>query len=417
MLLGMAVAVAERRGPDLHPWVSSSLDLRSPKARKHMESLMPPCVAQNAKSQHWEDRMVFLPLRCMRGGMPGTFVELGAYTGIELSNTYMLERCFDYNGVLIEGSPSNYAQLVQSGRRAKMVHSAVCPGSKDGFVNFTATGGDFSGEPALRNAHTQKRRNARTSRQIARLDAGSVTLVPCKSLKRLLDEAGYGQIDVLFLDVEGAEGKVLSSVDVARFAMVVMEAVDGERHRREVEPLLLRAGFRRERRLEAHAYGEYNPVYVRTHGGQAPIMTARCINCAAIPSCRARFERPWNATTAQEESTLPLAVRAGARLPLPAHARHAGNYEGLDDHRAESRVPQPSQPAPVPRAAPRAEAAPPAVDTAGAPPLRRSPATLTVSPQHPFYSVLASRLMTLACVAVLAIAVCYVCHTRDRGAV
>ena len=33
------------------------------------------------------------------------FVELGAFRGIELSNTYMYERCFGWSGVLIEGNP------------------------------------------------------------------------------------------------------------------------------------------------------------------------------------------------------------------------------------------------------------------------------------------------------------------------
>ena len=87
-------------GADLHPWVAGTKELRSVHGRAKLDGLMPECIRKNAMSQHWEDRMVFLPLRCMRDGQPGTFVELGAYTGIRLSNTLMLERCFDWTGYL-----------------------------------------------------------------------------------------------------------------------------------------------------------------------------------------------------------------------------------------------------------------------------------------------------------------------------
>ena len=51
------------------------------------------------------------------------------------------------------------------------------------------------------------------------------------------------------------------------------------------EPLLLRAGFRRERRLEAHSRGAWIPAYVRVGGP----MTASCITCGARKQCRDQF--------------------------------------------------------------------------------------------------------------------------------
>ena len=227
------------RSQDLYPWADNSP--------------LPECIRENAKSQHWEDRFVFLPLRCMRDGAPGSFVELGAFTGIQFSNSLMLERCFGWDGVLVEGSPSNFAQLA---------------------------------------------------------------LVPCRSLDRILDAAGFSSVDVLFLDVEGAEAKVLQSVDASRFAMVVLEAVDAARHARDVEPQLLAKGFRRERRLEAQAWGSWNPVYVRETNGasSAPVLTRRCIECAAHKSCRDRYAEPsrldWNAST---PAALPKIMEAPRR--------------------------------------------------------------------------------------------------------
>lgn len=250
------------------------------------KQMLPPCVRAEARSQHWEDLMVFLPLRCMLGGRPGTFVELGAFTGVELSNSVMLERCYNWTGLLIEASTTNFAKLAVSGRKATKVHSAVCPGEQDSEVEFAVDGGETSGEPSLRTASTSKwtrkhhkALNASSSRKVK---------VPCSSLARILDRVGFPTIDVLFLDVEGAEAKVLQSVDPSRFSVVVMEAAgypnDGGRLENDLEPHLLRAGFYRERRLESHARGEWNPVYVRSKG---PLGTSdQCITCATQKQCR-----------------------------------------------------------------------------------------------------------------------------------
>ena len=112
----------------------------------------PPCVQREARSQHHEDLRLLVPLLCMAAhGAPPTFVELGAFTGVDLSNTVMMERCYNWTGVLIEGSPANYALLEKSGRTSPMIHSAVCQGT--GTVRFASDGGgvgDRSGEPDLR---------------------------------------------------------------------------------------------------------------------------------------------------------------------------------------------------------------------------------------------------------------------------
>ena len=251
--------------------------------------LLPACVAAEARSQHQEDLMVLAPLRCMLNGGPGTFVELGAYTGVDLSNTVMLERCYNWTGVLVEASTTNFAKLATSGRRATKVHSAVCPGDQDSTVEFTVDSGDTSGEPSLRREEQKTKRWAHKNANTTRLGALRRARVPCRSLDRILNAAGFPKIDVLFLDVEVAEAEVLQAVDPRRFSVVVMEAAgypnDGGRLETVVEPLLLRAGFRRERKLEAHNRGAWNPAYVRADGP----MSRECLLCGAHKACRDRF--------------------------------------------------------------------------------------------------------------------------------
>ena len=240
---------------------------------------LPACVRAEHRSQQHEDLMVLAPLLCMLDGRPGTFVELGAFTGVNLSNTVMLERCYNWTGLLIEGSTTNFAQLQQSGRRAKKVHSAVCPGDVDSEVTFAIDGGEVSGEPATR----QKPVGRHATNLVKKLRSSRLETVPCSSLARILDRAGYSEMDILFLDVEGAEDKVLSSIDPARFSVVVMEAAgypnDGGRLETKLEPLLTRAGFRRERSLEERARGAWNPVYVRTNGRMSRVCGVESKEC------------------------------------------------------------------------------------------------------------------------------------------
>ena len=181
-----------------------------------------------------------------------------------------------------------------SGRRATKVHSAVCPGDVDTEVEFAIDGGDKAGEPALRmeaaRAEGPPKRGNR-KKQVSDVAAEVVSRrakVPCRSLDRILNAAGFPTIDILFLDVEGAEAKVLESVDLKRFSLIAMEATgypyDGGRLSNVIEPMLKRAGFRRERMLENGKRGSWNPVYVRDDR-----ISKQCINCGANRECRHRF--------------------------------------------------------------------------------------------------------------------------------
>ena len=244
---------------------------------------MPECMKREAHSQHHEDIMVTAALRCMKNGRPGTFVELGAFTGVALSNTVMLERCYNYTGVLIEASPINYAKLKTSGRQATLVHSAVCP--TEGTVMFqdeSDGNGDYSGEIDLRHLNRKE--------TLAKVHNRSYVTVPCRPLGKILDDTGYAAIDILFLDVEGAEGKVLASVDLKRFSVVVMEAAeypnDGGRLRNQLEPMLRDAGFQRQRAMEDERRGQWNPAYVRVGS-----VNDTCVSCMRSQACRNAFFR------------------------------------------------------------------------------------------------------------------------------
>ena len=93
------------------------------------------CVQQHASGA---ENIEILPL-LLGTSERGIFVEIGAYDGIHGSNTLMLERCFNWTGLLIEASPDTFTKLLQSQRSATMVNAPSCPNGQ--VVQMSRAGG------------------------------------------------------------------------------------------------------------------------------------------------------------------------------------------------------------------------------------------------------------------------------------
>ena len=171
------------------------------------------CALSESRSQQRQDLILLPTLLKESGYQPGTFVELGAYTGVELSNTFMLERCFNWTGLLIEANPQNFAQLAASPRTAMKKFAATCPKNQTPqSVRMTING--------------TIQRNLATAKVIetARGSVQETVDVPCATLQRHMHDAGmHGKADFLSLDVEGSELAVLQTVDPSVFKVIMVE--------------------------------------------------------------------------------------------------------------------------------------------------------------------------------------------------
>jgi hypothetical protein len=135
------------------------------------------CAMEHSLSSAGEDLFTLPTLLSLAGGAPGVFVELGAYDGIQGSNTYMLERCLNWSGLLIEANPWTFKLLQQSGRRAPTVHGAVCadvPGG--GHISFQ--------DPTVTSGMGSKQ-----SLETRWVEKGMI-FVPCKSLTAHMSDHG-----------------------------------------------------------------------------------------------------------------------------------------------------------------------------------------------------------------------------------
>ena len=237
--------------------------VRAASARRAIDNVHArACLQNNSHSQYQEDLLLVPLLHRMGARRAGVFVELGALDGIKYSNTWLLEKCFGWTGLLIEGNPSNAQALQRSGRRALMRHSAVC--RRAGTVRMTVAGAEVSGQidamadKFVRNWHHRN------------LPSATVA-VPCAPLSSLMDDADLPTADLLSLDVEGAEAIVLRTVDPARFWVVLVE-MDGLSASKdeEVHQLLTASGLVHLARLRI----PNSRVYAR-HDARKPFALSR----------------------------------------------------------------------------------------------------------------------------------------------
>ena len=158
------------------------------------------CALRYAYGQRRED-LFLLPLllnalRSEPTGRAQTFVELGALDGMSMSNTYMLERCLSWRGLLVEANPANYAKLAASPRNVTKRHAAVCAGdgSAGATVRMSIAGDNYAAMADL--VDTKRKRHV----------GDGVVEVGCRSLTQLMREAGlHHGATFLSLDVSRKE--------------------------------------------------------------------------------------------------------------------------------------------------------------------------------------------------------------------
>lgn len=169
----------------------------------------------------------------------GVFVEAGANDGVEQSNTYYFEKFRGWTGLLVEPEPT-LAAACRRNRRARVAQAALVGEEKPGavvelhFAGLMSTLDGALGDAAATARHVQT--GLAVQPEIA---ATRTVKVPARTLSALLDEAGIARpVDLLSLDVEGAEAMALRGIDFARHApkFICVEARDAAAIAAVLEP-------------------------------------------------------------------------------------------------------------------------------------------------------------------------------------
>ncbi len=192
-------------------------------------------------------------------GRNHTVVEMGANDGLHMANSYFFSKTLGWRALLVEGNPEVYKRIALHRPEAERVNALVGnprnfpPDGKAPFYAFYRPGDSEKADttrewetglsgipdsnasmPALRSETSAKRYAARYGVQFRqhRLDV--------VRFSTLLSDLFIDTIDVLFLDVEGAELAVLQTLNFKKHPVRVLVV---ERPTQEVTRLLAARGY------------------------------------------------------------------------------------------------------------------------------------------------------------------------------
>jgi len=204
------------------------LDLTKEDILKHIESY------KNAKAQFKQDIFVLHQLNFKKNGF---FVEFGATNGFNLSNTYLLEKKFNWTGILAE--PAKYWHNdLKANRNCKIETDCVWSDSKT-VLSFNETEhkvlstiSHFSDS----DNHKKRRLNGK------KYNVNSISLID------LLDKYNAPKnIDYLSIDTEGSEYEILSNFDFTKYSFKVISCEHNyTENRNKIYHLLKENGYVRK---------------------------------------------------------------------------------------------------------------------------------------------------------------------------
>jgi len=166
-------------------------------------------LSNNIKSQNLQDLVVLDLLGFKKNGI---FIEAGACDGIVNSNTYLMEKSFSWDGLLIEPI-KDYFQELKNNRNVMCMNYALS--SKiDNSVDFLITDSkDLSTLKGYEDSdyHLENRQNHK------------LTKVNTTTLNNLLMELSFPKdIDFLSLDTEGSELEILNTINFEKYKIKII---------------------------------------------------------------------------------------------------------------------------------------------------------------------------------------------------
>ena len=169
----------------------------------YMQKCLPPKAKLNKKkfrSQRMEDAL--LERHIFRGRTGGIFLEIGGLDGLQFSNSWYFEQSLCWRGILIEGLPSSFEKMKKNRPLAVNIGQAVC--SQAGVVSYIA--GNNSATAGLETHMDEdfKQMWHQTSTKIN---------VCCNPMNEILQPTMVPYLNLLSIDVEGAEEIILETFD------------------------------------------------------------------------------------------------------------------------------------------------------------------------------------------------------------
>jgi FkbM family methyltransferase len=192
--------------------------------------------------------------RLVSGRKGGTFFEAGANDGILFSNTAYLERYMGWTGLLVEAVPHKFVECLRNRRGSTVEHGAlVGPDFDEKFVEIHYSD-LMSFAPKISKLDLPSHLGAEVTNFFGkelRLKGASF-LAPSITIADLTRKHGIAQIDLMFLDLEGAEYDALKGFDFERCRVdhIIVEV----RELQTMDHLLHNKGYQRVAQFDTLDY-------------------------------------------------------------------------------------------------------------------------------------------------------------------
>lgn len=162
-------------------------------------------------SQLFQDLFVLFKLGNKR---KGRFLEFGATNGKELSNSYLLEKNFEWEGILAEPSPQWEKSLKENRPRTKIINECIYSESGTMIDFFVSKKGVLSTINEFRESDIE----SIPGNTKARNEEGYLVKVPTISLNDVFIKYFNGEkIDYMSVDTEGSELLILSKFNFEKY--------------------------------------------------------------------------------------------------------------------------------------------------------------------------------------------------------
>tara|TARA_B100000214_G_scaffold66608_1_gene44258 strand:+ start:5585 stop:6385 length:801 start_codon:yes stop_codon:yes gene_type:complete len=168
-------------------------------------------LINNSKSQIFQDLFVLNELNFKKKGF---FIEIGAANGIDLSNTYLLENKFDWDGIVVEPAKI-WRDEIKKNRACTISYDCIYSesGLKVEFLETTkpefSTVNIDSKSKDIHEGYRQKNNKKYELQTISFKDFSTKYEVPKK-------------IDFLSIDTEGTELEILKSINFEDFDIKII---------------------------------------------------------------------------------------------------------------------------------------------------------------------------------------------------
>lgn len=153
----------------------------------------------------------------------GFFIDIGAFDGIHLSNSYSFE-LEGWDGICVEAHPEYFQLLEKNRSNSKNIHAACIESNLTHEISFLSEPlGLLSGIEAYKTEGMERRYSNRGMK----FPGFNQITVPAKTITKILDDLGApSSIDFLTLDTEGTELKILQGLDLKKYdiRIILVEA-------------------------------------------------------------------------------------------------------------------------------------------------------------------------------------------------